>query len=103
MDLSAGQYVDPSGPGQVVAYTGTAGTIANPLPQGAQAVWVFCTSIAHVKVSYDGAATAATTADFPVPASVPVKIPLKPGLTGAKVSAIQSAAGGNLHCCPVNF
>jgi hypothetical protein len=103
MDLSANSYVDPSGPGQLVAYTGTAGTIANALPQGAQAVWVFCTSIAHVKVSYNGDATAATTADFPVPASVPVKIPLQPGKTGVKVSAIQSAAGGNLHVCPINF
>jgi hypothetical protein len=103
MDLSANLYVDPAGPGQVKAYTGTAGTIDNPLPQGAQAVWVFCTSIAHVKVSYDGAGTAATTADFPVPASVPVKIPLQPGKTGVKVSAIQSAAGGNLHVCGINF
>lgn len=103
MDLSAGQYVDPSGPGQVVAYTGTAGTISSVLPPGTQAIWVFVTSIAHVKVSYDNAATAATTADFPLPASVPVKIPVRPGMTGAKVSAIQSAAGGNLHVCPVNF
>lgn len=103
MQQDATWYVMPGYPGQVISYTGTAGVIANALPQGAFAVWIFCTSIAHVKISYDDAATAATTADFPVPASVPVKIPLAPGKTGVKVSAIQSAAGGNLHVCPVAY
>lgn len=102
MDLSSGLHVDPSGPGLVVAYTGTAGTTGT-LAAGANFVWVFTTSIAHIKVSYNGDATAATTADFPIPASVPVKIPLQSGYGGCKVSAIQSAAGGNLHVCPVNY
>ena len=101
MDQSAERYIGPSGPGQVVAYTGTAGTIANALPPNAEFVWVFVTSIAHVKVSKGGAS--ATTADLPLPASYPVKIPL-PGNDGTyKVSAIQSAAGGNLHVSPIAY
>lgn len=87
-----------AGAGQVVAYTGTAGTVSG-LPGGAGAVWVFCTSVAHVKISTD--ASAATTADFPVPASVPVIIPVNTGGQRFSVSAIQSAAGGNLHVCPL--
>ena len=88
-----------TGPGQVVAYTGTAGTIADPLPPGAAAVWVFCTSIAHIKI---GASPTATTADFPIPASVPIIIPIMRNNGDIKVSAIQSAAGGNLHVCPLS-
>jgi hypothetical protein len=87
-----------AGPGQVVAYTGTHGVIANPLPPGAAAVWIFCTSVAHVKI---GASPTATTADFPIPANVPVIIPLFQNNGDLKVSAIQSAAGGNLHVCPL--
>lgn len=86
------------GSGQVVAYTGTAGTIANPLPNTAKAVMIFCTSIAHVKV---GASPTATTADIPVPASVPIIVPLDLNNGDIKVSAIQSAAGGNLHVQPL--
>lgn len=88
-----------SGTGQVVAYTGTAGTIANNLPGSAKAVWIFCTSIAHVRVSAGG--TAATTADIPVPASWPIIVPLDVNNGDIKVSAIQSAAGGNLHVQPI--
>lgn len=88
-----------AGAGQVVAYTGTAGTIANPLPAGTGSIWIFCTSIAHVKVSAAG--DAATTADFPVPASVPVIIEVDSSKGPYKVSAIQSAAGGNLHVAPL--
>lgn len=101
MDQSAGLYTAPGGPGQVVAYTGTHGAIANPLPESASFVWVFCTSIAHVKVAKGS--PVATTADFPIPASTPVKIPL-PGNDGTyKVSAVQSAVGGNCHVCPVAY
>ena len=101
MDQVADQYTAPAGPGQIVAYTGTAGTIANALPPNASFVWVFCTSVAHVKVA-KGSPTA-TTADFPVPAAWPVKIPLTGNDGTYKVSAIQSAAGGNLHVCPVAY
>lgn len=101
MDQVSWPVVSPQGPGQVVAYTGTAGTIANALPPNCTAVWVFCTSIAHVKVSEGG--TSATTSDFPVPASQPVIFPIAENDGTVKVSAIQSAAGGNLHVCPVAY
>lgn len=101
MQQVADQYTAPAGPGQLIAYTGTATVIANALPPNAAFVWVFCTSIAHVKVSKGG--TLATVADFPIPASWPVKIPLDGNDGTYKVSAIQSAAGGNLHCCPVAY
>ena len=101
MQQNAIDYVAPAGPGQVVAYTGTAGAIASPLPDNAAFVWVFTTSIAHIRVQ-KGTPTAVTT-DFPLPANFPVKIPL-PGNDGTyKVSAVQSAAGGNLHVCPVAY
>lgn len=91
------------GQGQVVAYTGTAGTITNPLPRGVNRVWVFCTSVAYVRVGVG--AVAATTADFPVPASVGVVLTVGNEPSGQAgqifVSAIQSAAGGNLHVCPL--
>lgn len=101
MQQVADLYLAPAGPGQLVAYTGTQGTIANALPPQATFVWVFVTSIAHVKVSKGGAA--ATTADLALPASWPVKIPLSDNDGTYKVSAIQSATGGNLHVCPVMY
>lgn len=52
---------------------------------------VFTTTIAHVAI---GASPTATTRDYPMAASVPVIFPVA---AGDKVSAIQSAAGGNLH------
>ena len=100
METNAFRMPDAAGPGQVVAYTGTAGTITNPVPPGANALWIFCTSIAHVKV---GANPTATTADIPVPASVPVIIRIKQNTGDIKVSAIQSAAGGNLHVQPLAY
>lgn len=100
MDMYCGPYVKPCGPGQVKAYTGTAGVIDNPLPLGANAIWVFCTSIAFVKV---GDSPTATAADFPVPASVPVVIPIDVNNGNIKVSAVQSAAGGNLHVAPLAY
>jgi len=93
--------ISPGSPGQVVAYTGTAGTIANPVPATANALWIFVTSIAHVKISKGG--TAALTTDFPLPASTPIIVPLTDNDGTIKVSAIQSAAGGNLHVCPIAY
>ena len=101
MDQVADMNTAPAGPAQVIAYTGTQGTIANALPPNAAFVWVFTTSIAHVKVSKGG--SPALTSDFPLPASWPVKIPLSDNDGTYKVSAIQSAAGGNLHVCPVAY
>lgn len=98
MNISYSHVIKVAGSGQVVAYTGTAGTIANAIPVGAKGVWVFVTTIAHVKV---GASPTATTADIPLPASVPILIPIENNTGDIKVSAVQSAAGGNLHVQPV--
>lgn len=100
MDQVAGNYIGPEGPGQVVAYTGTAGT-TDFLPSKATYVALFVTSIAHVHVSKDG--RVATTTDLALPASSLVKIPLPNNDGTYKVSAVQSAAGGNLHVCPVAY
>ena len=98
MNVCYSPVIKAAGPSQVVAYTGTAGTITNAVPPGAAGVWVFCTSIAYVKV---GANPTATATDIPLPASVPVLIPIVNNTGDIKVSAIQSAAGGNLHVLPV--
>jgi hypothetical protein len=54
-------------------------------------VRVFTTTIAHIAI---GASPTATARDCPLPASVPTIFPCA---QGDKVSAVQSAAGGNLH------
>lgn len=82
------------GQGQNVAYTGTAGTIANALPNGTGAVVVMCTTAAFVRV---GTSPTATTADLPVAANVPVRLE---AAAGDKVSAIQVASGGTLYVSP---
>lgn len=98
MNISYCPVIKACGKSQVKAYTGTAGVIDDPLPAGAAGVWVFCTSVAYVKV---GESPTATTTDIPLPASVPVLIPIERNTGQLKVSAVQSAAGGNLHVLPV--
>jgi len=98
MNISYSPVIKQCGPSQTVAYTGTAGTIANAIPVGAKGIWVFVTSIAFVRV---GASPTAVVTDIPLPASVPVLIPIENNTGDIKVSAIQSAAGGNLHVQPV--
>lgn len=100
MQPIVGPYMKPVGDGQVVAYTGTAGTIANPLPAGATAVWVFCTTTAYVKV---GTSPTATAIDIPVPANWPVMIQIDTNNGDLKVSAVQETIGGNLHVIGVAY
>lgn len=87
------------GKGSVTAYTGTAGTSA-ALPTGANSVWVLCTTAAYVRVGVDPTAVAT---DFPVAANVGVVLPLVGNRDSEqqKVSAVQVAAGGNLHIIPL--
>ncbi len=61
------------------------------MARDARFVKVFTTTIAHVAI---GANPTATTRDYPLPASYPQIFPVA---AGDKVSAVQSAAGGNLH------
>jgi hypothetical protein len=76
---------------QSVAYTGTAGTIANAFGDHTRYVRVVVTSAAHVKV---GKSPTATTSDVYMAANVPEIF--RTG-AGEKVSAVQVSAGGNLH------
>ncbi len=88
------QYIGgPYKPGtsQVKAYTGTAGVIDNAIGAGTNVVRVFCTTAAYIAF---GTAPTATTSDIPVPANTPEYFLISPG---HKVSAVQSASGGNLH------
>ena len=83
-----------------VAYTGTAGSTST-FPPGANAVLVFCTTAAYVKV---GVGITATTASTPLPANTPIIMRVPPG-SGApwRVSAIQIASGGNVYAKPGNI
>lgn len=77
---------------QSVAYTGTAGTISNAVGDNVRAVRVMVTTAAFIKI---GSSPTATTSDVPMLTPNVAEIFLING--GEKVSAIQSAAGGNLH------
>ena len=76
---------------QSVAYTGTAGTIANVVGPQTYKVRVLVTTDAYIKI--DKSPTA-TTADVYLPALQAEYFTLTPGM---KVSAIQVSAGGTLH------
>lgn len=76
---------------QSVAYTGTAGTIANVVTDQVTKIRVIVTSAAYVKV--DKAPTA-TTSDVYMPADSAEYFTVSAGM---KVSAIQVSAGGTLH------
>ena len=79
---------------QSVAYTGTAGAIANVV--GASKVCIWCSTDAHIAV---GSAPVATTSDKPVTAKLDYVIDIEPG---QKVSAIQQSAGGTLYVTPLS-
>lgn len=80
-----------TGEGQTVAYTATAGTIANAFAAQTYAVWVWATTAAHVQV---GTSPTATTSDPSIPANTLVTIQVHPG---EKLSAVQVSAGGNVY------
>jgi len=74
---------------QTVAYTGTAGTLANPLNTYTRVIRVVLTTAGFFAVGHT-----ATTADTYMPAGVPDYFAVSGGETP---SAIQSAAGGTLY------
>lgn len=88
---------DASMTARSASYTGTAGT-TSAWPPGVQAVLVWTTTDAHVKV---GASATATTADTPVPAYTPMVFKVKPESTEWRVSAIQMSAAGTVWAKPV--
>lgn len=74
---------------QSVAYTGTAGTIANAVVS--TLVRVVTTTAAYIKI---GSSPTATNTDVYIPANTPEYFTIA---AGQKVSAIQVSAGGTLH------
>ena len=75
---------------EVVAYTGTAGN-GVAIGVGVKAVNVVCTTAAYIKI---GKTAVATVNDIPVEAAKHYTFAV---YEGDRVSAIQSAAGGNVH------
>ena len=96
---------DPAFGTQSVAYTGTAGSVTG-WNSGPQAVLVWCTSDAYIRV---GNSATATSADTPLPANTPVPVyvpqPSDAGGNGGtwRVSAIQISASGTLYAKPINI
>lgn len=82
---------------QTVAYTGTAGVIANAVAAQTYYVSVVVTTAAHIQFA---GAPVATAADFYMPANVATIFRINPG---EKVSAIQNAAGGDLHVSEIEL
>jgi hypothetical protein len=76
---------------QSVAYTGTAGTVANTITAGVQKVRVCATSACYIAI---GVSPTATTAGIYMPAD---SVEYFTVAAGEKVSAIQLSAGGTLH------
>jgi hypothetical protein len=76
---------------QSVSYSATAGTIANTVGTGTNAVRVIVTTAAYLKI---GNNPTATTADIYMAANVPETFVITPG---QKVSAVQVSSTGALH------
>lgn len=76
---------------QSVAFTGTAGTIANAVNAQTRAVRIVATEACYIAV---GVAPTATAAGVYLPADRP-EVFMVSG--GEKVSAVQVTAGGTLH------
>lgn len=82
---------------QKVAYTGTAGTIANPLPANCNVVRVLSTTDCFIEITLSGQAAVADTGLY-LPAGMPEYFECE---SGAKVSAIQVSAGGTIYVTPI--
>lgn len=81
---------------QSIAYTGTAGTVANVVTAGVQKVRVCMTTAGYITI---GVSPTATVAGIYMPANTVEYFTIGPG---EKVSAIQLAAGGTLHVTEVS-
>jgi hypothetical protein len=76
---------------QSVAYSGTAGRIANPMGSQTYVVRVLCTTDAFVRIDDN---PTATTSDALLPAGAPEYFTITPGM---KVSAVQLASSGVMY------
>lgn len=66
----------PAGPSMNVAFTSTSGCITTEIPTSAQSVTLYCSVAAWVRLAVGTTQTVATASDWPVPANVPVTIPM---------------------------
>jgi hypothetical protein len=91
--MAGQQYIGTGrlGAHQSIAFTGTAGTIANAIGTGVTKVRVVVTSAAYIKIDNN---PPATTADVYLPADRPEYFSITPG---QRVSAVQVSTGGTLH------
>lgn len=80
---------------QKVAYTGTAGTIANATGAQVRRIRVVLTSAGYIAI---GSNPTATNNDVYMAANVPEYFDVPPSI---KVSAVQDTAGGTLHVTEV--
>ena len=65
----------PAGPSANVAFTSVSAGVG-PISPGAQSVSIYCSVAGFVRVAYGTTQTTATTSDIPVPANVPIVVPV---------------------------
>lgn len=82
---------------QTVAYTGTAGTIANALPSNCNVVRVIATSDCFIEITVKGTAAVANTGMY-LSAGMPEYLECD---AGAKVSAVQVSEAGSIYVTPI--
>lgn len=92
-------FNDSGSPARSVAYTNVSGQVAAWDAGRADAVLVWTTTDAHVRVGFDATAT---TEDIPLPAYVVavIRVPAEGKLT-FRASAVRMSANGTLHAKPV--
>lgn len=80
------------------SYTGTAGSAAT-VPPTCTGVYIWTTTIAYVRLG-----GTATSADWPIPASMPVFIPMPDNVDGSvqTISAIRVTDSGSAYWQAVN-
>ena len=91
--MSIQNAVGRLGTHQSVAFSGTAGTIANPFGSQTRRIRVVVTSAANILIGNSPTATAANGSYLP--ANLPEYFDVTPGQS---VSAIQVSASGTLDC-----
>lgn len=65
----------PAGPSLNVAFTSVMGFVG-PLPSGTQSVSIYCSVAGFVRVAFGTTQTTATASDIPIPANVPIVVPV---------------------------
>lgn len=86
-----------AGGGQSVAYTGTAGTISNPVGSQTYVVLIVVTTDAYIQIAKS---PTATSSDTLITANTPLMFRIRPG---EKVSAIQLSSGGTMYVSELTY